>query len=128
MVNRGPGGETGTSFQVPATYSNLRFWRNVALISAVHLVAIYGLVRWTRAAKETSASSIVWLQGDPGLGGPAAAAAVSTPRPKPMKVATPLPEAAPVKKEEPEEDLPDGERKMLGIFPQDGHHLLQQKQ
>lgn len=30
-VNRGPGGETGTSFTVPAEFANLRFWRNTTV-------------------------------------------------------------------------------------------------
>jgi methionine-rich copper-binding protein CopC len=32
-VNRGPGGETGTSFNVPFQYSHLRFWRDTAVAS-----------------------------------------------------------------------------------------------
>ncbi len=30
-VNRGPGGETGTPFTVPAEYANLRFWRSTSV-------------------------------------------------------------------------------------------------
>ncbi len=30
-VNRGPGGETGTSMNVPAEFANLRFWRNTSV-------------------------------------------------------------------------------------------------
>jgi methionine-rich copper-binding protein CopC len=30
-VNRGPGGETGTPFEVPAEFGNLRFWRNTSI-------------------------------------------------------------------------------------------------
>jgi hypothetical protein len=30
-VNRGPGGETGTSFTVPAAYASLRLWRNTSV-------------------------------------------------------------------------------------------------
>lgn len=30
-VNRGPGGESGTPFNVPAEFSNLRFWRNTSV-------------------------------------------------------------------------------------------------
>ena len=30
-VNRGPGGETGTSFNVPYEYSDARFWRNTSV-------------------------------------------------------------------------------------------------
>ena len=31
VVNRGPGGETGTPFDVPYEYSDLRFWRNTSV-------------------------------------------------------------------------------------------------
>jgi methionine-rich copper-binding protein CopC len=31
MVDRGPGGNTGTSFQVPSQFADLRFWRNTAV-------------------------------------------------------------------------------------------------
>jgi TonB family protein len=47
---------------------NLRFWSNVALIAAAHAVIIIGLIRLSRADKDASAQSIVWMNGGAGDG------------------------------------------------------------
>ena len=47
---------------------NLRFWSNVALIGAAHAVIIIGLIHWSRADKDASAQSIVWMNGGAGDG------------------------------------------------------------
>lgn len=47
---------------------NLRFWTNVALIAMAHVVIIVGLIRWSRAEKDASAQSIVWMSGGAGDG------------------------------------------------------------
>ena len=68
---------------------NLRFWLNVILISAAHVVVIAGLIRWNRESKTPDAQSIVWMNGSSGDG--AAAPIKPTPAPKPLAVATPEP-------------------------------------
>ena len=47
---------------------NLRFWSNVGLIAAAHVLVIVGLIRWSRASSNTSAQSVVWLNGGAGDG------------------------------------------------------------
>lgn len=79
---------------------NVRFWLNVILISAGHVVVIGGLVRWSREPKNPSAQSIVWMNGGAGDG----AAAKTSPLPKPVKNSTPAPK--PEMKEEPEDEQP----------------------
>jgi outer membrane biosynthesis protein TonB len=41
-----------------------RFWRNVALITLVHIVALIALLRWAGASKIESAQEITWLSAD----------------------------------------------------------------
>ena len=41
-----------------------RFWRNVALITLVHVVALIALLRWVGASKVESAQEITWLNAD----------------------------------------------------------------
>ena len=81
---------------------NLRFWLNVILISAAHVVVIAGLVRWNREPKNANAQSVVWMNG--GAGDGASAPAKTTPPPKRAKVSTPAP--TPDVKEESAEDHP----------------------
>jgi protein TonB len=47
---------------------NLRFWSNVALISAAHVAIIVGLIYWSRQGAEGSGQSIMWLNGGAGDG------------------------------------------------------------
>jgi TonB family protein len=47
---------------------NLRFWSNVALISAAHVAIIVGLIYWSRKGAEGSGQSILWLNGGAGDG------------------------------------------------------------
>lgn len=47
---------------------NLRFWTNVGLIACAHILVIVGLIRWSRESKNTSAQSVVWLNGGGGDG------------------------------------------------------------
>jgi TonB family protein len=47
---------------------NLRFWSNVALISAAHVSIIVGLIYWSRKGAEGSGESIMWLNGGAGDG------------------------------------------------------------
>jgi len=46
--------------------NSLRFWTNVALIAGAHVAIIAGLIRWSRAEKDSSAQSIVWMNGGGG--------------------------------------------------------------
>ena len=41
-----------------------RFWRNVALITVVHVLALIALLRWAGASKIESAQEITWLSAD----------------------------------------------------------------
>jgi TonB family protein len=41
-----------------------RFWRNVALITLVHVAALIALLRWAGASKIESAQEITWLSTD----------------------------------------------------------------
>jgi len=41
-----------------------RFWRNVALITLVHIAALIALLRWVGASKIESAQEITWLSAD----------------------------------------------------------------
>src|SRR2546421_10892225 len=81
---------------------NWRFWRNVILIGAGHVVVIVGLVRWSREPNNPNAKSIVWMNGGLGDGGNIKAAVTAPP--KPVKISESEPKAA--VKEEPEEDQP----------------------
>jgi outer membrane biosynthesis protein TonB len=41
-----------------------RFWRNIALITLIHVVALIALLRWAGASKLESAQEITWLNTD----------------------------------------------------------------
>ena len=82
---------------------NARFWRNVGLIGAAHLILITGLVRWSHDSRIPNGQSIVWMNG--GVGGNAAAPGEKSPPPKPRKISTP-PTSEPEMKDEPDEDRP----------------------
>jgi outer membrane biosynthesis protein TonB len=60
-----------------------RFWRNVALITVVHVVALIALLRWVGASKVESAQEITWLNADEET-----SASVDSPKPE----ETPTPE------------------------------------
>ncbi|HZR78302.1 MAG TPA: TonB C-terminal domain-containing protein, partial [Chthoniobacterales bacterium] len=60
---------------------NFRFWTNVTLIAAGHAAIIFGLVRWSRAEKDSQAQNVMWLGGG---GGEAVALAKANP-PEPRK-------------------------------------------
>lgn len=47
---------------------NLRFWSNVALITAAHVAIIVGLIRWSSKRKEGTGPSVMWLNGGAGDG------------------------------------------------------------
>jgi len=47
-----------------------RFWRNVALISLLHVVGLIALLRWAGASKIESAQEITWLSADEGTSAP----------------------------------------------------------
>ena len=70
---------------------NARFWRNVVLITLVHVAALIALLRWAGASKIESAQEITWLSTDQNT-----SAAVDSPTPE----ETPTPE----KPAPPEED------------------------
>ena len=46
-----------------------RFWRNVALITVVHLAALIALLRWAGASKIERAQEITWLNIDNDISG-----------------------------------------------------------
>ncbi|MBV9618629.1 MAG: TonB family protein [Verrucomicrobia bacterium] len=47
---------------------NLRFWSNVALITAAHVAIIVGLIYWSPKGTEGSSQSIMWLNSGAGDG------------------------------------------------------------
>ena len=59
------------------------FWRNVALITLLHVVALIALLRWAGASKIESAQQITWLSADKDM-----SASVDSPKPE----ETPTPE------------------------------------
>src|SRR5438094_7246337 len=61
-----------------------RFWRNVALITLVHVAALIALLRWAGASKIESAQEITWLN----TGDKETSASVDSPKPE----ETPIPE------------------------------------
>src|SRR4051812_20472936 len=73
-----------------------RFWRNVILIGLAHVVAIVGLVRWSRAVPKEDATRIMWVDGNE-----ATAALASAARPSPQMASTPV---EPVPEETPPAD------------------------
>ena len=81
----------------------MRFWVNVGLIGAAHAVLVVALVRWSHETKDSSAQSIVWMNGGEGDGN--FSEKKSAPSPKPMKASTPRMERTPQpSKNENEED------------------------
>ena len=70
-----------------------RFWRNVALITLVHVAALIALLRWAGASKIESAQEITWLSTDQDT-----SASVDSPKPE----ETPTPEKpAPAEENQP---------------------------
>ena len=65
-----------------------RFWRNVALITLVHAVALIALLRWAGASKIESAPEITWLSSDEDM-------SASVDSPKPEETPTPEKPASP---------------------------------
>jgi outer membrane biosynthesis protein TonB len=65
-----------------------RFWRNVALITLLHVVALIALLRWAGASKIESAQEITWLSADEDT-------SASVDSPKPEETATPEKPAPP---------------------------------
>ena len=61
-----------------------RFWRNVTLITLVHVAALIALLRWAGASKIESAQEITWLN----TGDKETSASVDSPKPE----ETPIPE------------------------------------
>lgn len=48
---------------------NIRFWTNVGLITAAHVVLFIGLIRWSSASNNNAgAQSVVWMSGGAGVG------------------------------------------------------------
>ncbi len=70
------------------------FWRNVALIGAVHLVVLTGLLRWSANAKKRLPRDVVWMEGVAAESAPVAPE-VSSPAPSPIAASepSPIPEA-----------------------------------
>ena len=64
-------------------HRDTRFWRNVALITLVHVVALIALLRWAGASKIESAQEITWLSA-----GEDTSASIDSPKPE----ETPTPE------------------------------------
>jgi TonB family protein len=67
-----------------------RFWRNVALITLVHIVALIALLRWAGASKIESPQEITWLSADQDI-----SPSVESPKPE----ETPTPEKPPLPEE-----------------------------
>jgi TonB family protein len=65
-----------------------RFWRNVALITFVHVAALIALLRWVGASKIESAQEISWLSTDQDT-------SASGDSPKPEETPTPAEKPAP---------------------------------
>jgi TonB family protein len=85
---------------------NARFWRNVTLIGLAHVVLIVGLIRLSRETKNSSAQSIVWMNG--GTGDGAGVQTKSLPTPKTVRAIAAQPERTPEppRKEEADEERP----------------------
>jgi outer membrane biosynthesis protein TonB len=62
-----------------------RFWRNVVLITLVHVAALIALLRWAGASKIESAQEITWLK-------PSEDTSASVDSPKPEETPTPVEE------------------------------------
>jgi TonB family protein len=62
-----------------------RFWRNVVLITLVHVAALIALLRWAGASKVESAREITWLNADQD-------ASLSIDSPKPEETPAPVEE------------------------------------
>lgn len=84
---------------------NWRFWRNVVLIGAAHVILITGLVRWSGGSKKTNPQSIVWISGGGGGAG-SGVPAKKIPPPKLATISTPPPAPELEANNEAEEDDP----------------------
>ena len=73
-------------------HRDARFWRNVALITLVHVVALIALLRWAGASKIESAQEIKWLSADEDM-------SASVDSPKPEETPTPEKSAPPEQNE-----------------------------
>ena len=73
-------------------HRDARFWRNVALITLVHVVALIALLRWAGASKIESAQEITWLSADEDM-------SASVDSPKPEETPTPEKSAPPEQNE-----------------------------
>jgi len=73
-------------------HRDARFWRNVALITLVHVVALIALLRWAGASKIESAQEITWLSPDEDM-------SASVDSPKPEETPTPEKSAPPEQNE-----------------------------
>src|SRR5215831_17782466 len=85
--------------------SNKRlFWRIVALIGVVHVVAVVGLIRWNSTAEKANTQNIVWVNGDSGDAGSSSGDRRTPPESKSFatEVAAPVPTPA----ESPGEEQP----------------------
>ena len=70
-----------------------RFWRNVGLITVVHVAALIALLRWAGASKIESAQEITWLNTGSEAGMAVDNSATEeTPTPKPEQTPSPSPE------------------------------------
>jgi TonB family protein len=80
-----------------------RFWLNLGLIAAAHVVLVVSLIHWSHEAKDATAPSIVWMSN---LGGDESLSEKkSAPTPKPMK-ATPRLERTPEPSTNEEDERP----------------------
>jgi len=83
---------------------NARFWRNVTLITLVHVGALIALLRWAGASKIASAQEITWLNTDSEASATADTPIIeATPTPEPERKPSPpeenQPASAPAKSE-----------------------------
>jgi TonB family protein len=81
---------------------NLRFWLNVMLISAAHVVVIAGLVRWSREPKSPNAQSVLWMGGSAGE----KSSAKSVAKPTSAKTSVPEPKQSPHESDERDDENP----------------------
>ena len=72
-----------TAALVRRGYRGRSFWRNVAVITLVHVLALIALLRWVGASKIESAQEITWLSADEDT-----SASIDSPKPE----ETPTPE------------------------------------
>jgi TonB family protein len=77
-----------------------RFWRNASIIGLAHIAILLGLIRWSREAKKTNPSDIVWMESGAGDAGEVAVSAKASPN---ESERIPAPTVEPSKVEEAEE-------------------------